>query len=125
MFTAGTDFPADSLVTSISWNRFVPYILVSAFDNGTISVWDLKSYKSIFTFQDPAAQTSQYSFYSQGDEGERPKKKNKYSVVWNPENPTQFLVASDSDEQEQSMRIWDLRNPECSLYAFQGRKLYF
>lgn len=40
-------------MTSISWNRVVPYILASASNDGTVVVWDLKNSKAIFNFKDP------------------------------------------------------------------------
>ena len=36
---------------------------------------------------------------------------------WNPEIPTQFLVAND-DDQNPSLNIWDLRNPDYPVATF-------
>ena len=39
-------------------------------------------------------------------------------MVWNPEIPTQFLVAND-DDQNPSFNIWDLRNPDYPVATYQ------
>lgn len=39
-------------------------------------------------------------------------------MVWNPEIPTQFLVVND-DDQNPSMNIWDLRNPDYPVATYQ------
>lgn len=38
-------------------------------------------------------------------------------MVWNPEIPTQFLVAND-DDQNPSFKIWDLRNPDYPVATY-------
>lgn len=38
-------------------------------------------------------------------------------MVWNPEIPTQFLVAND-DDINPSLNIWDLRNPDYPVATF-------
>ena len=38
-------------------------------------------------------------------------------MVWNPEIPTQFLVAND-DDQNPSLNIWDLRNPDYPVATY-------
>lgn len=38
-------------------------------------------------------------------------------MVWNPEIPTQFLVAND-DDQNPTLNIWDLRNPDYPVATF-------
>lgn len=38
-------------------------------------------------------------------------------MVWNPEIPTQFLMASD-DDQNPAFYIWDLRNPDFPVATF-------
>ena len=38
-------------------------------------------------------------------------------MVWNPQIPTQFLVAND-DDQNPSLNIWDLRNPDYPVATF-------
>jgi protein transport protein SEC31 len=39
-------------------------------------------------------------------------------MVWNPEIPTQFLVAND-DPQNPALKIWDLRNPDYPVATYQ------
>jgi len=54
VFTPGEpNYHEGQIVTSISWNRVVPYILASASNDGTVVVWDLKNSKAIFNFKDP------------------------------------------------------------------------
>jgi protein transport protein SEC31 len=54
VFTPGEpNYHEGNIVTSISWNRVVPYILASASNDGTVVVWDLKNSKAIFNFKDP------------------------------------------------------------------------
>ena len=38
-------------------------------------------------------------------------------MVWNPLNGIQFLVAND-DPQNPTMKIWDLRNPDCPVATY-------
>jgi protein transport protein SEC31 len=82
----------DSVISALAWNRNVPHILASASQNGLTAVWDLKSQKAIFNFQDS-------SLASQ-----------RVSLAWNPQLATQIAVAYD-DERTSEIRIWDLRNP--------------
>lgn len=37
-------------------------------------------------------------------------------MVWNPQIPTQFLVANDDDNP--SLNIWDLRNPDYPVATY-------
>jgi protein transport protein SEC31 len=39
-------------------------------------------------------------------------------MTWNPEIPTQFMVAND-DDQNPSLKIWDLRKPDYPVATFQ------
>jgi len=38
-------------------------------------------------------------------------------LMWNPEIPTQFVVAND-DDKNPSINIWDLRNPDYPVATF-------
>jgi len=80
-----------SEVLSCAWNRKVPHILGSCSNKGTTVVWDLKLKREVISFQDPA------------------NRLRCSDVVWNPEKPTQLIVAYDDDRQP-SMQMWDLRN---------------
>lgn len=75
-----TNLHEDSTITSISWNRKVQHILASASQNGLTVVWDLKTNKSIFNFQDSSAVCNR-----------------KVSLAWNPEIPTQIAVTYDDE----------------------------
>mmetsp|Transcript_33963 Transcript_33963/g.25048 ORF Transcript_33963/g.25048 Transcript_33963/m.25048 type:complete len:141 (+) Transcript_33963:377-799(+) len=121
------NFHQGSKITAISWNRIVPHILASASENGKIVVWDLKTNKPIFQFTEPSAQTSSsgagdsYFDYFDGSGQEQkaqPQVARQTSIVWNPEVPTQFLVANDN-EQLPFLNIWDLRNPDYPVATFQ------
>jgi protein transport protein SEC31 len=39
-------------------------------------------------------------------------------MIWNPEVPTQFVVAND-DDSNPSFNIWDLRNPSYPVNTYQ------
>jgi protein transport protein SEC31 len=39
------------------------------------------------------------------------------TLIWNPKVPTEFLVASDNDQQPE-VNIWDLRNPDYPVSTF-------
>jgi WD40 repeat protein len=68
--------------------------------NGLTLVWDLKTNKPIFNFQ------------NQQSSGEV-----QVSLVWNPEIPTQICVGY-SDEQE--TQIWDLRQSQGPVIQFDN-----
>ena len=38
-------------------------------------------------------------------------------MMWNPEIPTQFVVAND-DDKNPSINIWDLRNPDYPVQSY-------
>jgi protein transport protein SEC31 len=38
-------------------------------------------------------------------------------MMWNPEVPTQFVVAND-DDKSPSINIWDLRNPDYPVATY-------
>ena len=38
-------------------------------------------------------------------------------MAWNPEIPTQFIVAND-DDRNPSINIWDLRNPQYPVATY-------
>jgi protein transport protein SEC31 len=80
-----------SEVLCCAWNRKVPHILCSSSNNGMTVVWDLKQQKEVISFKDPA------------------NRLRCSSVVWNPDVPTQLLVAYD-DDRNPSLQMWDLRN---------------
>ena len=104
------NFHQGSRITSISWNRIVPHILASASEDGKIVVWDLKVSKSIFNFTEPSNPADYF-------EERAEQKPRETSIVWNPEIPTQFLVAND-DDQNPSFNVWDLRNPQYQVATF-------
>mmetsp|Transcript_11336 Transcript_11336/g.21478 ORF Transcript_11336/g.21478 Transcript_11336/m.21478 type:complete len:1133 (-) Transcript_11336:68-3466(-) len=82
---------AGSEVLCCAWNRKVQHIICSCSNTGMTVVWDLKMKKEVINFRDPAS------------------RQRCSSVAWNPELPTQLLVAYDDDRQP-SMQLWDLRN---------------
>jgi protein transport protein SEC31 len=91
-----------SVITSISWNKKVPHILASASMNGLAVVWDLKSNKSIFNFQDSLITYN-----------------TNVTVNWNPEMPTQLAVGYN-DPKKSEVQIWDLRNPQGPVMVLEG-----
>mmetsp|Transcript_17174 Transcript_17174/g.36925 ORF Transcript_17174/g.36925 Transcript_17174/m.36925 type:complete len:1182 (+) Transcript_17174:168-3713(+) len=90
-----------SEVLNVAWNKKVPHILASCSNKGTTVVWDLKQKKEVISFQDPASRAR------------------CSDVSWNPEKPTQLLVAYDDDRQP-SMQMWDLRNVKYPFKETQG-----
>lgn len=92
---------AGSEVLCCAWNRKVPHIICSCSNQSTTVVWDLKMKKEVVSFKDPAS---------------RPRCS---SVAWNPDLPTQLLVAYDDDRQP-SMQLWDLRNVQYPIKETAG-----
>lgn len=104
-------------ITAISWNRVVPHILASASENGKIVVWDLKQSRSIFQFMEPN-QSGQNYFGGESEDAPAPQSR-ETQMLWNPEIPTQFLVAND-DSSNPAINIWDLRNPNYPVATFSN-----
>jgi len=120
VFKAGSpNYHEGSSITSISWNRIVPHILASSSENGKICVWDLKMSKPIFTFTEPTAQSSGLDDYFGGSDQAKPpvEQKKQTQMMWNPEIPTQFVVAND-DDQNPTINVWDLRNPDYPVATY-------
>lgn len=103
-----------SKVTSISWNCTVPHILASASSNGKIVVWDMKSSKAIFNFTESGVQ-QQDNYFDQQEPAAGVDRQIK--LIWNPRVATEFLVASDNDQQPE-INLWDLRNPDYPVATF-------
>lgn len=92
---------AGSEVLCCAWNRKVQHIICSCSNTGTTVVWDLKMKKEVISFKDPASRLR------------------CSSVAWNPDLPTQLLVAYDDDRQP-SMQLWDLRNVQYPIKESAG-----
>ncbi|KAK2988285.1 hypothetical protein RJ640_017502, partial [Escallonia rubra] len=96
----GSGAAAQGEISYVSWNRKVQHILASTSFNGTTVVWDLRKQKSVISFSDPV--------------------RRRCSVLqWNPEFPTQLIVASDEDSAP-SLRYWDMRNTMIPLKELAG-----
>jgi protein transport protein SEC31 len=91
---------ANSDVICVSWNRKVQHILASASDQGLTVVWDLKNKKEVVTIKDPANRTR------------------CSSLSWNPEIPTQLLIAYN-DDHSPCVQLWDMRNCSYPFREFQ------
>lgn len=120
MFKPGVpNYHEGSRITAISWNRVVPHILASASENGKIVVWDLKVNKSIFNFTEPTTSSNPMDDYFGAQEQQQnvapPAKETQ--MMWNPQVPTQFVVAND-DDKNPSINIWDLRSPDYPVATF-------
>ena len=101
IFSPGTpNLHQGSTISSVSWNKKVQHILASASLNGLTVVWDLKTNKPIFNFQDSSITYNR-----------------NISLAWNPEIPTQIAVSYD-DEKNCELQIWDLRNPQGPVMLF-------
>lgn len=101
IFSPGTpNLHQGSIISSVSWNKKVQHILASASLNGLTVVWDLKTNKPIFNFQDSSITYNR-----------------NIALSWNPEIPTQIAVSYD-DEKNCELQIWDLRNPQGPVMLF-------
>lgn len=101
IFSPGTpNLHQNSTISSVSWNKKVQHILASASLNGLTVVWDLKTNKPIFNFQDSSITYNR-----------------NICLSWNPEIPTQIAVSYD-DEKNCELQIWDLRNPQGPVMLF-------
>ncbi|EFJ32492.1 hypothetical protein SELMODRAFT_230767 [Selaginella moellendorffii] len=79
-----------SSISHLSWNRKVSHIFATTSNEGVCVVWDLKKRKSVLSFSDPQS-------------------KLRYSALqWNPEVPTELIVAVDDDNMP-CLQAWDLR----------------
>jgi len=111
VFTPGEpNYHEQSIVTAISWNKTVPYILASARNNGTVAVWDLKNSKAIFNLKDPNLVSYNFDPYSEGS-NEAPTA--NYKIIWSLQVPTQFLICNDNE----TMTMWDLRKPDTPVLS--------
>lgn len=107
-----------SRITSISWNRIVPHILASASENGKIVVWDLKVNKSIFNFTEPSSSSGGMDdYFGAPEQNQQNSPPRETQMMWNPQIPTQFVVAND-DDKNPSINIWDLRNPDYPVATY-------
>ena len=98
------------VITAISWNKVVPYILASVGNTGQIVVWDLKNSKAIFNLKDPNLVSYNYDMFS-GSQTEAPTA--NYQIIWSLKVPTQFLISNDYE----TMTMWDIRKPENPLLS--------
>lgn len=112
VFTPGEpNYHEQAIVTSISWNKTVPYILASAANNGSIVVWDLKNTKAIFNLKDPNLVSYNFDPFSETS-NEAPTA--NYKIIWSLQVPTQFLISNDNE----TMTMWDLRKVDTPLISF-------
>lgn len=87
-------------VSFLQWNHKVQNILASTSYNGTTVVWDLRRQKQVISFAD--------------------SNRRRCSVLqWNPDHPTQLIVASD-DDNSPTLRLWDLKNTISPAKEFVG-----
>ena len=89
-------------ISSVSWNPKVSHILAAASKNGVAQVWDLRKTTTLFNIFDPNYMN----------------KCSSASLVWNPENPLQFIMGYNYDKSP-VMQIWDLRNQEMPIKEFR------
>lgn len=82
-------------LTSLAWNPQVQYILAAASQNCVATVWDLRNNQTLFNVHD--VNYLNKSVCS--------------ALSWNPDIPTQFIMAYD-DLESPNLQIWDLRKHE-------------
>ena len=92
---------SSSDIPCVAWNRQVAHILASASYGGVTSIWDLKAKRTVITFMDRAHQSTQRT------------------LVWNPNEPTSILTASETDAYP-VVQMWDLRNYTQPVGYLQG-----
>ena len=103
VFSPGSpNYHEGSSVSSVSWNRHVPYILASSSQNGLTVVWDLRNKNPIFNI-------------SEADKGNR-----SLIASWNPEISCQLAVIYDNDKYPE-VQIWDLRHPQGPMASLPSR----
>ena len=95
VFKLGKNPMEGKILSSLAWNPQVQYILAAASQNCVATVWDLRNNQTLFNVHD-----SNYL-----------NKSVCSALVWNPDIPTQFIMAYD-DPQNPNLQIWDLRKHE-------------
>lgn len=95
VFKLGKNQMEGKRLTSIAWNPQVQYILAAASQNCAASVWDLRGNQTLFTVHDSTYLNKSYCS----------------GIAWNPDIPTQFIMAYD-DLENPNLQIWDLRKHE-------------
>ncbi|CAG9330029.1 unnamed protein product [Blepharisma stoltei] len=89
-------------LAAFSWNPQVQHILAAASMNGMATVWDLRQNRTLFNVCDQAYLN----------------KAACSSLMWNPEIPTQFIMAYD-DAKIPALQIWDLRKSDVPVKEFK------
>ncbi|EGC35441.1 hypothetical protein DICPUDRAFT_152246 [Dictyostelium purpureum] len=101
--TPGSKSQQSSDITCVAWNKKVPHILGSSSYNGYIVISDLKSKKTLMTFND------------------RNRRCKYRTIVWHPNEATQIVAASEDDDYP-IVQSWDLRNTSTPFKSFEGHK---
>ena len=95
VFKLGKNPMEGKTLSSLAWNPQVQYILAAASENCVATVWDLRNNQTLFNVHD-----SNYL-----------NKSVCSALAWNPDIPTQFIMAYD-DPESPNLQIWDLRKHE-------------
>ncbi len=88
-------------ITDVAWNNQVAHILAAASSNGYTVIWDLRQRKEVIQLCLPGG------------------RKTVSSAVWNPDNATHILTATD-DDQSPFIYSWDLRNSHAPSMTLSG-----
>lgn len=89
-------------ISSLSWNPKISYILAAASANGMAQLWDLRTNSTIFSIYDPNYMD----------------KCTSTSLVWNLENPVQFIMGYNYDKSP-VLQVWDLRYANTPIQEFR------
>lgn len=103
IYKLGNNASEGVALAGFSWNPQVQYILAAASMNGVATVWDLRQNRTLFNVCDQTYLN----------------KSACSSLIWNPEIPTQFIMAYD-DAKNPALQIWDLRRHDVPVKEFKN-----
>ncbi|KAH8826241.1 SEC31B protein [Flagelloscypha sp. PMI_526] len=89
-------------ITSIGWNKVVPYVLGGSSNTGNTVVWDLRGKREVVSLAYGSTPSGGGGGFSGGRRGTS-------DLAWSPDNATKVVTASESDENP-VVAVWDLRN---------------
>ena len=102
-YNAGAKSARLADVTSLGWNRLVPYVVALTSNNGCTVIFDLRAKKDVLTLTHP---DGKYSISS---------------VAWSPEQATQMVISSDNDAAPVIYK-YDMRNAQAPELAMRGHE---
>ncbi|KAH7100125.1 hypothetical protein BKA62DRAFT_640384 [Auriculariales sp. MPI-PUGE-AT-0066] len=104
-------------ITSLAWNRQVPYILGTSSTTGYTVVWDLRTKREVVALQYAGGAGTVGNVSAAG--GALGAKRGMSDVCWHPDSPTR-LVTSSEDDTSPVIMVWDLRNARAPEKLLEG-----